>query len=299
LHLMSALTPTRDPVAPTTGHDGHRHDEAQPVLEAAGLSVDLGGRRVLDDVTFRIVHGERVAIVGPNGAGKTTLLRAIAGLVPIAAGQLRVHGHGIGKPCVAYIAQRATVDWTFPLSVADVVMQGRSGKIGLFRRPRDVDHQVVSESLAAVGLTDLARRPIAALSGGQQQRMFIARALAQEADLFLLDEPFTGLDVRSEQEVLEVLQRLTARGVTILFATHALEVASSSVDRVLLVNHHLVAEGRPLDVLTSEHLSQAYGGHVHVLETSEGRVFIGGTWCPDEDDLLAARVERPGAVDTR
>jgi ABC-type Mn2+/Zn2+ transport system ATPase subunit len=129
--------------------------------------------------------------------------------------------------------------------------------------------------------------------------MFIARALAQEADLFLLDEPFTGLDVRSEQEVLEVLQRLTARGVTILFATHALEVASSSVDRVLLVNHHLVAEGRPLDVLTSEHLSQAYGGHVHVLETSEGRVFIGGTWCPDEDDLLAARVERPGAVDTR
>jgi ABC-type Mn2+/Zn2+ transport system ATPase subunit len=254
------------------------------VLEIEHLSVDLAHHRAIEDISFAVRDGERVALVGPNGAGKTTLLRAIAGALAPAAGRVVVHDHEPGRSCVAYVPQTSEVDWRFPLTAADVVMMGRAGLIGLGRRPDAGDRDRVAESLATVGLADLADRPIKELSGGQKQRMFIARALAQEADLCLLDEPLAALDVMSAQEVLETLYALSEQGVTVLAATHALDHAASQFDKVLLLNKRLVAYGRPGAVFRVENLQAAYGGHVHVVETGDGHLIIGGTWCPVEVD---------------
>jgi manganese/iron transport system ATP-binding protein len=187
-----------------------------------------------------------LAVVGPNGAGKSTLFKLIAGVLPSSSGQVTVYGSQPGGHiCIAYVPQRSQVDWSFPVSVADVVMMGRVGKLGLFRRPGRKDWDYVHESLAVVGMGDLAGRQIGELSGGQQQRVFIARALAQEAELMLMDEPLTGLDVPSQQDIFEVLAALRARGVTVMIATHDLNLAAERFDRVMLLNRRLLGLGRP------------------------------------------------------
>ncbi|MFX1355438.1 MAG: metal ABC transporter ATP-binding protein, partial [Promethearchaeota archaeon] len=168
------------------------HDAGAPILEASHLTMRYNGRAVLEDISFHLVSGEQVAVVGPNGAGKSTLFRVIAGVLHPTAGEVRIAGHCPGGHiCIAYVPQRSQVDWAFPVTVADVVMMGRAGKVGLLRHPSRKDWEYVRQCLDVVGMADLVDRQIGELSGGQQQRMFIARALAQEAELVLMDEPLT------------------------------------------------------------------------------------------------------------
>ena len=246
---------------------------------------DDGRRRALYDLSFRIESGERVAVVGPNGAGKSTLFKIIAGTLKPDSGDIRVFGHEPDRHiCIAYVPQHNQIDWAFPVTVEDVVMMGRVGQIGLFRRSRQRDWQIVRASLERVNAAHLAAKQIGELSGGQQQRIFIARALAQEAELLLLDEPFTGLDMPSQETIFAVLQRLHQDGVTLLVATHDLNLAAEQFDRVMLLNRTLIAFGPPDEVLTSQSLLRAYGGHMHVLSAADGALVLTDTCCEGEED---------------
>jgi ABC-type Mn2+/Zn2+ transport system ATPase subunit len=199
-------------------------------------------------------------VVGPNGAGKSTLIKVIAGLIPPSSGEVTVFGGEPGRHiCIAYVPQRNQVDWHFPVSVRDVVMMGRIGKLGLLRRAGREDWDAVNRALQVVKLAPLANRQISELSGGQQQRMFIARALAQEAELMLMDEPLTGLDIGSQNDILEIIDLLRGQGVTILVALHDLKVAAERFDAAMLLNHRLVGLGTPDEVFTTENLVTAYG----------------------------------------
>ncbi len=259
------------------------HHLDQPILALSNVSARYNGHFALQDLTFQLIAGEQVAVVGPNGAGKSTLFRVIAGVLPASGGQVTVYGSQPGGHiCIAYVPQRSQVDWRFPVSVADVVMMGRVGKLGLFRRPGRKDWDLVHQSLQVVGMGDLARRQIGELSGGQQQRVFIARALAQEAELMLMDEPLTGLDVPSQQDIFEVLAALRARKVTVMIATHDLNLAAERFDRVMLLNRRLLGLGMPGQVFTPEHLMAAYGGHIHMIETAAGTMVLSDTCCEGE-----------------
>ena len=256
-----------------------------PAVAVSGLSVTLGGRAALTDVTFELAAGKQLAVVGPNGAGKTTLLRALAGLVSPSSGQVRVHGHGpCGHICIAYVPQRSGIDWRFPVTVYDVVMMGRIQRIGPFRRAGANDRRIVREALAAVELSDLARRQIEELSGGQQQRMFLARALAQEADLALLDEPLAGLDLHSRNEVLERIAGLRDRDVSAIVALHDLGTAASSFDEVLLLNRRMIGHGSAGAVFSETNLREAYGSCLHVAEGESGTFVVHDTACTGGDD---------------
>jgi manganese/iron transport system ATP-binding protein len=256
----------------------HRVDAK--TLEVSGVTVLYDGTTALDDLRFEVDEGERIAIVGPNGAGKSTLLKVIAGVLKPSTGQVRVFGHGpCGHACIAYVPQRAVIDWAFPVTVYDVVLMGRSGRLGLLRRPSAADHQIVKQSIDVVGLTSLAHRQISALSGGQQQRMFLARALAQEAELMLLDEPMAGLDVASEEHIVKILKELSRNNVTTLVAMHDLATASDHFDRILLLNREVIEFGTPHDVLTRDNLFAAFGGHVRMIEDPEGAIAVSDTCC--------------------
>jgi len=259
------------------------HEVEAPILEVSDVTVHYNGRSGLDKVSFELVQGERVAVVGPNGAGKSTLFKVITGMLHPTAGEVRVCGHRPGGHiCIAYVPQRSQVDWTFPVSVADVVMMGRIGRLGLLRHPGPRDWEYVRQCLKVVGMADLANRQISELSGGQQQRMFIARALAQEAELMLMDEPLTGLDVTSQEDIFRVLEELRQRGVTVMIATHDLNLAAERFDRVMLLNVRLLGLGQPEEVFTPERLRAAYGGHLRVIQTNEGLMMVGDTCCEGE-----------------
>jgi manganese/iron transport system ATP-binding protein len=246
------------------------HDPKAPSLVVDRLSVRFNGTVALQDLTFDLPAGRRLAVVGPNAAGKTTLFNVIAGALRSYTGTVRIFGHPPGgDTCIAYVPQRSRIDWSFPATVAEVVMMGRIREIGPLRWPTRTDWEIVRSALDQVGLSDLSRRPIGDLSGGQQQRVFLAQALAQEAEVILLDEPFTGLDFPSLEAVFTALDRLRADGVTEVIATHDLNLAAGHFELVMLLNHRLVAFGNPGEVLTREHLVQAYGGHVHVLPEGE------------------------------
>lgn len=262
-------------------HAPHLPD--QPILNLAHVSLRYdNGHTALEDITFHLHAGERVAVVGPNGAGKSTLFKIIAGVLPPTEGQVSVYGFGPGgHVCISYIPQRSQVDWRFPVSVADVVMMGRIAKLGLFRWPGKRDWEIVRAALEMVGLHDLAHRQIGELSGGQQQRMFIARALAQEAELMLMDEPLTGLDTPSQESLLALLDDLQQRGVTIMVATHDLEQARQHFDRILLLNRRLIAFGPPDQVLQEKNLRRAYGGS---LTLAQGH-FITDTCCEGDEHV--------------
>lgn len=265
---------------------GVTHDPQTPSLQMADVSVAYaagaqnisvanGRFQALQHITFSAQRGERIAVVGPNGAGKSTLFKLIVGTVKPSQGKVHVFGHGpTGHICIGYVPQRSEIDWSFPVTVEDVVMMGRVGQIGLFRWPRRADWEVVRQSLARVGAAHLAHKQIGELSGGQQQRVFIARALAQEAELLLLDEPLNGLDVPSQQAIFDVLDNLRPDGVTVLVATHDLQLAADRFDKIMLLNRQIVAFDRPTAVLTSENLLQAYGGHVHVLDEDAQAILI-------------------------
>jgi len=258
-----------------------QHQEAEPVIRLTHVSVHYNnGTPALEDISFTLQRGERVAVVGPNGAGKSTLFKVIAGILSPTSGRVDVYGHAPhGHICIAYVPQRSQVDWSFPVTVADVVMMGRVGKLGLLRWPRRRDWEIVRESLRLVGMEELASRQIGELSGGQQQRVFIARALAQEAEILLMDEPFAGLDMPSQEVFFRVLDRLREREVTVLISTHDLNQAAGRFDRLILLNRRLIAMGRAKEVLTQEHLLAAYGGRVTMLGTDDGTVMVSDTCC--------------------
>jgi ABC-type Mn2+/Zn2+ transport system ATPase subunit len=237
-------------------------------LEFSQVSVGYNGKPVIENITFDIPHGAQVAVVGPNGAGKSTLFKAIVSLLPLQQGSLRIHGLSLGQhqDCVAYIPQREEVDWRFPATVDDVVMMGRYGKFGWINRPTRQDREIVQRSLSQMGLSNLAHQSISDLSGGQQQRVFLARALAQEPHILLMDEPFNGVDASTQETTLQLLNELKKRQVTVLVSTHDLNMAAERFELVLLLNHRLVAFGTPAEVFTPQHISEAFGTHVLYIE---------------------------------
>ena len=241
---------------------------SQPYLVIEHVTASYGSRPAISDITMHVPHGAQVAIVGPNGAGKSTLFKAIVGLLPLRTGQVLLHGRPPGSQSdpIAYVPQREDIDWSFPVTVEAVVMMGRYGRLGWLRRPRRHDHDVVRRCLDELGISDLARRSIGELSGGQQQRVFLARALAQEPHVLLLDEPLTGIDVNAREALLELLSRQREKGITILASTHDMETAAARFELVGLLNGHLVAYGSPADVFTREHIGEAFGGQALFLE---------------------------------
>lgn len=233
-------------------------------LRTLGLTVAYDTNVVVDDVTFDIEHGGLIAIVGPNGAGKTTMLKAILGLIPSVAGNVEILGE-TGKKALknaTYVPQRATVDWDFPLTVRDVVMQGRYQHLGLLKRPSDADQKIVDDALDAVSMNDYANRQIGELSGGQQQRVFLARALAQQGDVYFMDEPFQGVDAATESAIVDVLRTLRNEGKTVLVVHHDLSTVRAYFDRVLLLNKTLIAYGPVDEMFTPDLLQQTYGGRL-------------------------------------
>ena len=246
---------------------GIPHNPNAPLFEAADVSVKYDNNIALDGVSFSFTAGEQVAIVGPNGAGKSTLFKLIVGEIRPNAGTVTLYGTTPEQHlCVAYVPQNKNIDWTFPVTVRDVVMMGRVGKIGLFRWARRHDREIVAQSLERVNISHLADKQIGELSGGQQQRVFIARALAQEAELLLLDEPLSGLDIPSQEKVFSVMDSVAEAGITLIVATHDLKMAAERFDRVMLLNKKLIAFGRADEVLSAENLATAYNSHLHTRD---------------------------------
>lgn len=259
------------------------HETDQPILDVAHLSVRYNGRNALENITFHLHEGERVAVVGPNGAGKSTLFKVVAGVLQPNSGEVRIYGSRPGgHVCIGYIPQRSQVDWNFPVTVADVVMMGRSAKLGPLNWPHKRDWEHVHHALETVDLAGLAARQISQLSGGQQQRMFIARSLAQEAELMLMDEPLTGLDTPSQEGILDLLDRLKKEKVTVMVATHDLDQAATHFDRIMLLNHRIVAFGEPGFVMQTDHLLSAYGGRLR--STEDGNIVTVDDCCEDGHD---------------
>ncbi len=256
------------------------HEAGAPILEASHITLRYNSRSALEDVSFRLVSGEWIAVVGPNGAGKSTLFKVIAGVLHPTGGEVTVAGHHPGGHiCIAYVPQRSQVDWTFPVTVADVVMMGRVGKLGWLRHPRRKDWEYVQQCLQVVGMAHLANRQIEELSGGQQQRMFIARALAQEAELMLMDEPLMGLDIPAQEDIFRIMDDLRQHQVTVMVATHDLNRAAERFDRVMLLNSRLLGIGQPEDVFTPELLQEAYGGHLRMVQAGDGVMMLSDTCC--------------------
>ena len=250
-------------------------------LELYEATVSYNGHHALDHVTLDIPCGRRVAVIGPNGAGKSTLFKAIVGMLPLSHGTVRVFGHTPQdrRTPVSYVSQSGGMDLRFPVTVYDVVMMGRYGHMGWMRWPTRQDREIVTDSLARVGMADLASRQIGELSGGQQQRVFVARALAQEAQLLLLDEPFRGIDVPSQEAILGLLEDLQGVCSTVLLSTHDIELAADAFDLMLLLNHRLIAFGAPAEVFRPEILRQAFGGQVTTWPVAGGTLVVGDTHC--------------------
>ncbi len=238
-----------------------------PPLEIHDLTVAYDRRPVLWGIDVTVPTGKLVGLVGPNGAGKSTLIKACMGLVPISGGWVKLFGEPMerGHRRVGYVPQRESVDWDFPVNVMDVVLMGRYGRLGLFRRPRRDDREAARASLDKVGMLPYANRQIANLSGGQQQRVFLARALAQDSDLYFMDEPFSGVDAATEAAIITLLHELRDRGKTIVVVHHDLPTARNYFDLLLLINMRLVAFGPTDEVFTAELLQKTYGGRLTIL----------------------------------
>ena len=238
-----------------------------PSIEAHNLTVIYHRKPVLWSIDFTLPQGQIIGIMGPNGAGKSTLLKAILGLVPLNSGYSKVFDKDLGdvRQRVSYIPQRQTVDWDFPATVMDVVLMGRFQKRGMFKRISPEDKAIAQEALEQVNMQDYASRQISQLSGGQQQRVFLARALAQQADLYLLDEPFVGVDAATEQSIVELLRKMKSEGKTIVVVHHDLHTAREYFDWLVLLNASLIACGPVEDVFTDELLKVTYSGKLTVL----------------------------------
>ena len=232
------------------------------------LSVAYDHKTVLEKVSLRVPRGHLAAIIGPNGAGKSTLLKAILNQLPNKVGTVSI----LGKPfqpknlLVGYVPQRNAVDWDFPTTAIDVVLMGRYGHRGLFRRPTKEDKALAMDALKSVKMQDFANRSIGQLSGGQQQRVFLARALAQNPEVYFLDEPFAGVDIATEKTIVAILKNLQAQGKSIFVVHHDLQTVKDYFDYTILLNKTIVADGSTTDVFTPELIQQTYGGKLFMLE---------------------------------
>lgn len=233
-------------------------------LAIRGLTVSYGEKPAVFSVDATFQLGEMTAIIGPNGAGKSTMLKAALGIVKPVSGHVMAWGQPLDKMRgrIAYVPQRASVDWDFPTRVLDVVMMGQYRQLGLLRRVQTRHMQTALRCLERVGMDGFADRQIGQLSGGQQQRVFLARALAQDADLYLLDEPFAGVDAATEKAIIAVLQELRAQGKTVVAVHHDLATVPEYFDRVFLINTHRIAEGSVSGAFTQANLQKAYGGRL-------------------------------------
>jgi manganese/zinc/iron transport system ATP- binding protein len=242
-----------------------RHTEW--ALEVEDLTVAYADQPVLWDVDLQVPAGVKMAIVGPNGAGKSTLIKAAMGLVPPVAGEVRVFGKSLDgvQGEIAYVPQRSSLEWDFPTDVLDVVTMGTYGRLGWLRRPASPQREEAMDALRRVGMEELVRRPIAQLSGGQQQRVLLARALAQGAEIYMLDEPFQGVDAPTERAIVAVLDELAEQGKTIIVVHHDLQTVPRYFDRVLLLNVRAIDSGPVAEVFTDENLRLTFGGRVGVL----------------------------------
>ncbi len=242
----------------TSQTNGTKAPPVEPVLAVQGLTVIYGNEPAIQNISFSVNPGERVAIIGPNGAGKSTLIKTIMGLLQPQSGSVHLHdNHHLG-----YVPQHEGVDWSFPVTVRDVVLMGRARHIGWFRWPGRAQHIAVDAALDRVGMRELADQPIGDLSGGQRRRVFIARALAQEARILLLDEPFSGVDASAQASLMDTLDSLNHEGLTIILCTHDLGLAFSRFDRVLALRRTLIAYGTPDEVYQPNILAQLYGGKI-------------------------------------
>ena len=253
--------------------------ETQPAIEVNDLTVAYREKPVLWDLDMVVPPGVLMAIVGPNGAGKSTLIKAILGLVKPAAGQVLINGRPYAeqRSITAYVPQRGSVDWDFPTTVVDVVMMGTYGSLGWFRRPGRPERERALAALEQVGLVEFANRQISQLSGGQQQRVFLARALVQAAQVYFMDEPFQGVDAKTERAIVTVLHELRASGKTVVAVHHDLETVPEYFQWILLLNVRGIALGPVSEVFTEENLRRTYGGRVPLLRKSgtEGAALAG------------------------
>lgn len=249
-------------------------DTIVPAIEVHDLTVAYRKRPVLWDIDLKIQQGSLVGLAGPNGAGKTTLLKTIMGILTPLSGYVKTLGESntsrIGK--IGYVPQRESVDWDFPTDALDVTLMGRYGKMSLFGRPKKEDIEFAMQCLKDMGMADYAKRQISQLSGGQQQRVFLARALAQEAPIYLMDEPLAGVDATTEKAVIEILRRLRAESRTVVVVHHDLQTAGEYFDQMILLNMRLVAFGKTEDVFTEENIRATYGGQLTILSTAAKRV---------------------------
>jgi manganese/zinc/iron transport system ATP- binding protein len=236
-------------------------------LEVHDLTVAYHRRPVLWDIDFMVPEGALIGIVGPNGSGKTTLIKAALGLVPLASGWVQSYGKPTAeqRQRIGYVPQRESVDWDFPTDAIDVVMMGRYGKLGWFKHPGRSEKKVAMECLHKVGMADYAHRQISQLSGGQQQRVFLARALAQEASLYLMDEPLNGVDAATEKAIIRLLNDVKAQGKTVISVHHDLQTVAEYFDWVLLLNMRQIAFGPTREVFTNENLRKTYGGRLNII----------------------------------
>ncbi|WP_442508873.1 metal ABC transporter ATP-binding protein [Novipirellula sp. SH528] len=242
--------------------------QASIALSVDDLTVAYHRKPVIWDVGFDLPAGSLIGVVGPNGAGKSTLLKAVMDLVPVASGRVKVFGDSYrrNRNRVGYVPQRESVDWDFPVDALDVVAMGLYSKIGWCLPVRKKHRDAAMEALDRVGIADLARRQISQLSGGQQQRTFLARALVQDADLYLMDEPFAAVDASTEKAIVEILRELKSRGKTAVVIHHDLQTVPEYFDYVVLLNMRVVAHGAVLDTFTPENLNKTYGGRLTLLD---------------------------------
>jgi manganese/zinc/iron transport system ATP- binding protein len=255
-----------------------------PAIEIHDLTVSYEKKPVLWDIDLSIPPGHLVAVVGPNGAGKSTLLKSILGLLAPASGHILALGKSATdqRHHFGYVPQRESIDWDFPVTVFDVVLMGRYGKLGLFKRPTKEDRGITLNAIRSVGLEDYANRQISQLSGGQQQRTFLARALAQEAEIYLMDEPFAAVDAATEKAIVEVLRSLRSKGSTVIAVHHDLQTIEEYFDWVVMLNLSLVAAGPVKTTFTPENLQRTYGGRLTLLDRVAENVRT-GTQRSDQD----------------
>ena len=278
-------------VEPQTPQSEIHTPQSEVPLEVHDLTVAYGRQPVLWDVDFEVPGGKLIAIVGPNGAGKSTLLKAIMGLLPVASGWVKVFGQPAAEARhhIGYVPQRESVDWDFPTNALDVVLMGTYGRLGWFRRPGKAERELAQKCLEQVGMADFAGRQISQLSGGQQQRVFIARALAQQARLYFMDEPFAGVDAATESAIVSLLKELKAQGKTVMVVHHDLETVAQYFDWVLLINMRVLAIGPTESTFTRENLQKTYGGKLTVLSNVAETVLLDPT---ARSQFAQARKER-------
>ena len=238
-----------------------------PAIEVHNLTVSYNRRPVLWDIDFTLPEGRLIGVIGPNGSGKTTLLKSIMGLVKPSSGYVKLFDQPLEavRSRISYVPQRESVDWDFPVSVREVVLMGRYRRHNLLRRLSREDRRFAEEALEKVGMSAFADRQISQLSGGQQQRVFVARSLAQQADLYLMDEPFAGVDAASEEALLTLLSEMKKAGKTVLIVHHDLQTARQFFDWIVLLNTRLIGCGPIEEVFTEDRLKEAYGGQLTIL----------------------------------